>query len=67
MPIRQYQCPECGHVVEKIEQGQVKRRQIDCPKCEAERAVDALPARVAPAQFNGPGFYRTDYGAKGEA
>lgn len=41
--IRQYPCPRCGHITALNEEGDVRRRQIDCPKCETEATVNALP------------------------
>jgi putative FmdB family regulatory protein len=61
MPLYEYQCDECAHRFEVIQQ--YKDAPIDvCPKCGG--AVKKLFSSPA-IQFKGSGFYITDYARKG--
>lgn len=61
MPIREYQCADCGHVTERVEfDGDKKLGQ--CPECGGSvRRLLAAPS----FQFKGSGWYVTDYAGKG--
>ncbi len=63
MPIYEYECTECGEVVEHL-QLSTDSPLTECPKCGG-----AVRKRVsAPAfQFKGTGWYVTDYGGKGKS
>lgn len=56
-----YTCPECHtRVLTKNETEGVTRRQIDCPVCEYEGAVDGVDVGlpIFPAQFGKRGPWR---------
>jgi putative FmdB family regulatory protein len=62
VPIYEYECQNCGHRVELIQQ-RSDAPLAECPKCHG--AVKKLLA--APAlQFKGSGWYITDYSNKGK-
>ncbi len=56
MPLYDYQCSKCGHVIE-IRHGFNDVNEATCEKCDGElkRVFGA-----APIIFNGSGFYLTD-------
>ncbi len=60
MPIYEYQCPECGAEVEKMQK--MSASPPDCESCDA----GPMKKRIsAPAfQFKGEGWYVTDYARK---
>ncbi len=66
MPIYEYECPECGRRVERIESFSSDSRILcehgdrDVPPTQMRRLV-SVPSR---AHFKGSGFYDTDYREK---
>jgi putative FmdB family regulatory protein len=62
MPIYEYECEKCGHRVEKIQKFSDPPLEV-CEKCGGP--VHKLQS--APAfQFNGTGWYVTDYAKSGK-
>lgn len=61
MPIYEYQCQECQHRLEALQQ--VSEPPLTtCPECSGElRKLFSAPA----FQFKGSGWYVTDYARKG--
>jgi hypothetical protein len=57
---RRYPCPDCGHITEINEEGDERRRQIDCANCETEATVDALPDNPTDFGSNIQIFQRLD-------
>lgn len=59
MPIYEYRCSECGNDFERIQK--INAPAPACPKCgkATERRVS-----LSSFQFNGSGFYTTDYARK---
>ncbi len=57
MPIFDFKCYDCGNIVEKIVKSD--QQEVPCPNCKGtmSRMISA-PARI---QFNGSGFYETDF------
>lgn len=61
MPIYEYQCQECKHRLEALQQLS-EPPLTTCPECEGElRKLFSAPA----FQFKGSGWYVTDYARKG--
>lgn len=61
MPLYEYQCTECGEVIELLLK--VRARPPKCEECGGRLAKKVS----APAfQFKGSGWYITDYAGKGE-
>jgi putative FmdB family regulatory protein len=57
MPIYEFRCPACGHDFEKIMK--VDATAPGCPRCGASET--ARKVSLSSFQFNGSGFYTTDY------
>jgi putative FmdB family regulatory protein len=57
MPIYEFRCPACGHNFEKIMK--VDAAAPGCPRCGASET--ARKVSLSSFQFNGTGFYTTDY------
>ncbi len=62
MPIYEYRCSACGNDFERIQK--INDPAPGCPKCgqATERRVS-----LSSFQFNGSGFYTTDYARKSAA
>lgn len=61
MPIYEYQCQECTHRLEALQQLS-EPPLTTCPECQGElRKLFSAPA----FQFKGTGWYVTDYARKG--
>jgi putative FmdB family regulatory protein len=62
MPIYEYRCSECSKAFERIQK--LNDPAPACPACgkSTERMVS-----LSSFQFNGTGFYTTDYARKGSA
>lgn len=58
MPIYEYQCKDCGIVVEEFH-GAHEKIQKKCESCGADLRRIFSPAGIV---FKGSGFYITDYG-----
>ena len=58
MPTYEYECQECGKVVEKFHKMTEKPR-VKCPKCGGK--TKKLIGTGAGIIFKGDGFYATDY------
>ena len=57
MPLYEYNCENCG-IVEVLQK--ITEEPLDkCPNCEKE--VNRIMSVTASPQFNGDGFYCTDY------
>jgi putative FmdB family regulatory protein len=58
VPIYEYQCDDCGHVVEAFQ------KMSDDPLTECEKCGGPLHKVLHPVaiHFKGSGFYTTDYG-----
>lgn len=58
MPIYEYQCDDCGNVVEAFQ------KISDAPLTECDKCGGALRKVLHPVaiHFKGSGFYTTDYG-----
>jgi putative FmdB family regulatory protein len=62
MPIYEYRCEQCGHLVDLI-QKRTDPPLETCSKCGGSmKKLLAAPA----LQFKGSGFYITDYSGKGK-
>jgi putative FmdB family regulatory protein len=57
MPIYEFRCPACGHDFEKIMK--VDAAAPGCPSCGATET--SRKVSLSSFQFNGSGFYTTDY------
>lgn len=57
MPIYEFRCPACGHEFEKIMK--VDAAAPGCSGCGAPET--ARKVSLSSFQFNGSGFYSTDY------
>ena len=58
MPIYEYECQACGHILEAIQKISDPPR-VDCPKCrkpELKKLVSAAAFRL-----KGKGWYETDF------
>ncbi|WP_370979310.1 FmdB family zinc ribbon protein [Agaribacterium sp. ZY112] len=58
MPIYEYECKSCGHVLEAL-QKMSDKPLVECPKC----ALPELNKKVSAAAFRlkGGGWYETDF------
>ena len=67
MPLRDYECPECGNEQEEFFRTQTdytdRREGIRCNKCN--QLMRPMPSKTAEPQFKGHGFYKTDYQKRG--
>jgi putative FmdB family regulatory protein len=64
MPLYEFQCDECGHRFEIIQQRFSDPPPAACPRCGgAVRKLVSSPA----FQFKGSGWYVTDYAKKAES
>jgi putative FmdB family regulatory protein len=69
MPIYEYECPGCGHVVEELRSIECRGNRaeggdvMECPECHwpgMERKIS-----VSNIKLRGSGFHDTDYGPHG--
>lgn len=58
MPIFQMKCNHCGHRESKLTFKSGVPGTVNCPQCRGEMMLVLSPPAL---QFNGPGFYSTDY------
>ncbi len=60
MPIYEYECTECGTIIEKMHKIS-ETPEITCPKCSA-----VMRKLISPSAFHlkGSGWYVTDYAKK---
>ena len=56
MPIREYQCPNCGHQWEELRRGQSHAEK--CPECSGGNLIRPLAAPAV--HFKGGGFWAND-------
>ncbi|NOT02556.1 MAG: zinc ribbon domain-containing protein [Phycisphaerales bacterium] len=64
MPTYEYECTQCGRVLETfqpITAKPLKRIETDCKKCHNKAPVKRLIGRGGALLFKGGGFYGTDY------
>lgn len=59
MPIYEFQCPQCGTKIEKLQK--MSDLDADCPKCESTM-IKLISA--ANHVLNGTGWYKTDFRGK---
>jgi len=60
MPLYEYKCQQCGHVVEALQRAKDKALET-CPKCGGPLRKLISPPAI---QFKGNGWYITDYARK---
>lgn len=60
MPVYEYQCKSCGHLLEVEHKMGVKKRT--CPSCGQRKLEKQLQPAVL--KFVGSGFYANDYKGK---
>jgi len=58
MPIYEYECQACGHVLEAIQKMSDDPR-VDCPKCEKPKLKKLVSAPAF--RLKGNGWYETDF------
>ncbi len=64
MPTYEYECTNCGHVIEIFQSITAKpKRKPDepCPRCGKRAPIRRLIGKGAALLFKGSGFYQTDY------
>jgi putative FmdB family regulatory protein len=63
MPIYEYECGSCGHIMEALQKIS-DSPLVDCPKCTKA----TLKKRISAAGFRlkGSGWYETDFKASGQ-
>jgi len=61
VPTYEYECQECGQVIEKFHK-MTQRPRVKCPKCGGK--TKKLIGTGAGIIFKGEGFYATDYRSK---
>ncbi len=59
MPTYEYQCKNCGHVLEEL-QSMSEPPLLHCPKCNTDSLARVLGGGSG-LIFKGTGFYLTDY------
>lgn len=61
MPIYEYRCPICHHIIERIEHNYIPAHSLApyCLKCG--RAMGRIVSVPAAPQFKGSGFHAIDY------
>lgn len=57
MPIRSYQCPECGHAVDNLERSP-EEALTACPECESPKIEKVLTAHGGYSMQSGPSSVR---------
>jgi len=58
MPIYEYQCQSCGHVLEKLQKIS-DAKLVDCPECEKPELKKSVTAGAF--RLSGSGWYETDF------
>ena len=62
MPTYEYECTDCGQVMEIFHSITLKpKRKVFCEKCGEQRPVRRLIGTGGGLIFKGSGFYETDY------
>ena len=61
MPIYEYQCTECDHIIEKIESFKSEIRTIICPFCNG---ISSRILSLGSFHLKGSGWYKDGYGKK---
>ena len=61
MPIYEYQCTECDHIIEKIESCKSEIRTIICPFCNG---ISNRILSLGSFHLKGSGWYKDGYGKK---
>ena len=61
MPIYEYQCTECDHIIEKIESFESEIRTIICPFCNG---ISNRILSLGSFHLKGSGWYKDGYGKK---
>ena len=61
MPIYEYQCTECDHIIEKIESFKSEIRTIICPFCNG---ISNRKLSLGSFHLKGSGWYKDGYGKK---
>jgi len=62
MPIYEYQCKNCGHILDEL-QSIKEPPLLTCPKCKKD-TLERLIGTGGGLIFKGSGFYLTDYKKK---
>lgn len=62
MPIYEYQCSECGHTLEKL-QNRTDPAPETCPSCQAKSTLSRIISQTS-FHLKGGGWYVTDYKGK---
>jgi len=61
MPIYEYQCTECDHIIEKIESFESEIRTIICPFCNG---ISNRILSLGSFHLKGSGWYKDGYGKR---
>ena len=61
MPIYEYQCTECDHIIEKIESIKSEIRTIICPFCNG---ISNRILSLGSFHLKGSGWFKDGYGKK---
>lgn len=64
MPTYDYECTQCGRMIEKFQSITAKPKRkltVDCDKCNNRAPVRRCIGMGAGVIFKGSGFYQTDY------
>ena len=61
MPIYEYQCTECDHIIEKIESFKSEIRTIICPFCNG---ISNRILSLGSFHLKGSGWFKDGYGKK---
>ena len=61
MPIYEYQCTECDHIIEKIESFKSEIRTIMCPICNG---ISNRILSLGSFHLKGSGWFKDGYGKK---
>ncbi|MFQ5411247.1 MAG: FmdB family zinc ribbon protein [Phycisphaerae bacterium] len=62
MPTYEYQCSECGEVIDVFQSIKAAPlRKVHCESCGEKRPVKRLIGMGGAVIFKGSGFYQTDY------
>ncbi len=66
MPLYEYGCEKCGHVVEKLQSSPNSPPPGECAKCGTEGSMQRLISNTS-FQLKGSGWYVTDYKSSGSS
>lgn len=50
MPIREYKCPDCGLLSEKVHLQADYPKTVECPRCKGQAVVREMPSSIALAR-----------------